>query len=396
MTTPATQQPPGPDSEAQPAVGHTGEELHALPMPGPGEVGEKPEHLPTLVLPDLRPYVDPKAVFDVTRRTIKASRRPASSLARRTVTASAAGMRHVAVGTAALLRLLIGWLTGEYGKHGSRMARIGGVAAVLLGVVHTLADYPGEGVGGLVLLWLTIGFAHRAGALDKLVRKVIGETPKRTGKATEEHAEKAPTKDADEVPAPRREGLARWLRKKPAPVPESTPAETPVEEPTQYPVEDVQEPPLTALIRELIGSDTGVHLQVLRPAMRERFPALSGATDQQLRKVLLDADWDPSRKFRARGFPGRAGIHRDQLPPLSSPGDGQGAETKPLSVPKSASDLHISPPTLRRSPGVKSGEERHRKVPEGWTGEDVDRGYRWVNDAERGPSAWTIERLRDE
>jgi hypothetical protein len=27
------------------------------------------------------------------------------------------------------------------------------------------------------------------------------------------------------------------------------------------------------------------------------------------------------------------------------------------------------------------------------TAEDVARGYRWVNDAERGPSAWVIERL---
>lgn len=229
------------------------------------------------------------------------------------------------------------------------------------------------------------------GAFDALVKRAKGK--QRDAKKGEQQA---PTKDADDTPAPRRKGLAHWLRKKPAPFPDSTPTETSDEEPAQDPVEDVQEPPLTALIRELIGSDNGVHLQVLRPAMRERFPALAGATDQQLRKVLLDADWDPSRTFRAGGVAGRAGVHRDQLPPLPSPGNGGRAETKRLSAPESAYDLHVSPPALRDPPGAESGGDLRRKVPEGWTREDVERGYRWVNDAERGPSAWSIDRLDNE
>ncbi|MBC9724378.1 hypothetical protein [Streptomyces sp. TRM68367] len=45
---------------------------------------------------------------------------------------------------------------------------------------------------------------------------------------------------------------------------------------------------------------------------------------------------------------------------------------------------------------MKSGGWRGRKVPEGWTREDVERGYRWVNDVKRGPSAWSIDRLDNE
>lgn len=430
MTTPATVQAPEPDGEAQTAVGLTGDKAGALPEPEPiherepeprepeprepepgepepdeaepepGEPGERqPEPLPTLVMPNLRPYADPKAVLDVTRRGLKASRRPAGSLARRAAAEVAAGVRHVLAGTGVLLRLLVGWLTGEYGKHGSRMARFGGVGAVVLGIVHTLADYPTEGVGGLALLWLNIGFAHRAGALDALLSKARGEKKKDGGKAAAKPVEKAAAKDVDDTPAPRRKGLAGWLRKKSAQVADDAPAETladaPGEQPEQPPAEVPAEPPLTALIRELIGDENGVHLAVLRPAMRERLPGLAQATDKQLRKVLVDADFDPSRTFRARGVAGCAGIHRDELPPLPSPETGPGVETSGSPPPESSSDQGISPPTLRRSPGAESRAKRRLAIPEGWTAEDVARGYRWVNDTERGPSAWVMERRED-
>jgi hypothetical protein len=390
MTIAAIQQAPDPDGEtAQLAAGLTGETAHEphepepdplTPEPGepePGEPGERqPEPLPTLALPSLRPYADPKAVVEITRRGIKASRRPARRLARRGAAGIAGAIRHTLAGTAALLGLLAGWLTGQYGKHGARLTRFGVAAAAVLGIAHTLADYPTEGTIGLALGWVVVGFAHRAGALDALLRKATGEQQKNGKK----DGGKAP---ADDAQAPQRRGLTRWLRRKSAPVAD------------EQPEQDSDEPPLTALIRELIGDDNGVHLQDLRPAMRARFPHLSGASDQQLRTVLIEAGFDPSRTFRAKGVAGRAGVHRDELPPPPSPGDGQGAERNSSPRPETAPDLQKSPPTLRRSPGVKSGRKGRRKLPEGWTAEEVERGFRIVDDPDAGPTAARVERLEN-
>ncbi|MFF4146961.1 GIY-YIG nuclease family protein [Streptomyces sp. NPDC001698] len=73
------------------------------------------------------------------------------------------------------------------------------------------------------------------------------------------------------------------------------------------------ETPLTALIRELVGDDNGFHLQDLRPAMRKHLPGMANATDEELRQVVIDAGFNPSRKFRARGIAGRIGVHRDDI-----------------------------------------------------------------------------------
>ncbi|MEV8546938.1 hypothetical protein [Streptomyces sp. NPDC051572] len=364
------------------------------PEAEPGET--QPKRLPIVVIPDLRPYADPKAVVDLARRGAKASRAPVRNAARRVGAILARTVRRalaelalttgkVLPGSVLLVGLLVGWLNGTYGKKGSIPARFGGAIVALAALAHTIAPSPTQ--GALVLVWawcmaaIMAGISAERGAFDALLKKARGKQ------------QKAPADDIEKVPAPRRTGLAAWLRRKPAPVPDNTPAAAPDEESAPDPVEDVQEHPLTALIRELIGTDNGVHLQVLRPAMRERFPALSGATDQQLRKVLLDADWNPSRTFRAGGIPGRAGIHRDQLPPLPSPGDGGKALSGPHSSPKSAGQKGRR--RAAESKAKRAGD-KSQAIPEEWTREDVERGYRWVNDVERGPSAWTIDHLRDE
>ncbi|WP_233646781.1 hypothetical protein [Streptomyces sp. BSE6.1] len=345
----------------------------------PGE--EQPERLPTLVIPDLRPYADPKAAVRVAHRGLKAGRRPARSIGRRTAAGLSAAARHVTGGTATLLRLLVGWLTGTYGQTGSRAARLGILAFVGLGVARTVAEHPDTGTGALVCAWLLAAVATDRGAADALLKKRKGkqQTTEKTAPA------KGTENTAGDAPARRPNRLARWLRK--------SAAQVPAEALEEDPAEDVDEPPLTALIRELIGDDNGVHLQVLRPALRERFPHLAQATDQQLRKVLVDAGWDPSRTFRARGVAGRAGIHRDQLPPHPSPESGAGALSTPLSAKNRPADLRKSPAAERAERGAKRGWSRRRKLPEGWTAQDVERGYRWVNDASRGPSAWTMQRL---
>lgn len=426
MTAVTTHQAPGPDGEL--TVGLTGEQAHEPrepaaepepresvvdPEPEPGvELGEcddepdaepgeeQPERLPAFVIPDLRPYADPKAVVDLARRGAKASRAPARNAARRAATALARAARHVLAGTVILLRLLVGWLNGTYGTKGSNLARFGGCVVALAALAHIVAPFPVQ--GALVLVWawcmaaIMAAISAERGAFDALLKKAKvkqqKDTKKGDQKAPANDVEKAPAKVTDDAPAPRRKSLTGWRRKKSAPVPDSAAAETPAEAPAK----DVEEPPLTALIRELIGSDNGVHLQVLRPAMRERFPALAQATDQQLRKVLVEWGFDPSRTFRAGGAAGRAGVHRDQLPPLPSPETGPGSLSAPLSAKNRPSDLRISPGAESAESSAESGGDQRRKVPEGWTPEDVERGYRWVNDAGRGPSAWTIDRLPDE
>jgi hypothetical protein len=44
---------------------------------------------------------------------------------------------------------------------------------------------------------------------------------------------------------------------------------------------------------------------------------------------------------------------------------------------------------------VKSGRKGRRKLPEGWTAEEVERGFRIVDDPDAGPTAARVERLEN-
>jgi hypothetical protein len=387
MTT--TAHAPGPDGETtQLAAGLTAEQdqAHGVREPDPAaepercepepELGETPEKIPALVIPNLRPYADPKAAVGLARRGVAASRKPATKLGHRALTGLAAVAGYFWRGTRTLVGLLIGWLTGTYGEKFSILARFGGVVLVLLATVHTVQRYGTPVLLGVAWLWFQAAVMTGEGLFDRNLGKAKAEQP--------DAAAKAPEKSQDSAPTSRRKGLTRWLRRPP----EQTPTDTPAEAVEQAPDEALAEPPLTALIRELIGDDNGVHLGVLRPAMRERLPGLAETDDKQLRKVLVEAGFDPSRTFRARGVAGRSGVHRRDLPPLPSPGGAQEGSPGHSPLAESGADL-------RKSPRVESGRRALRKLPEGWTEEDDARGYRWKNDPDRGPSAWVMERLKD-
>ncbi|MDX3069545.1 hypothetical protein PV518_46765 [Streptomyces sp. ND04-05B] len=346
-------------------------EPHEL-EPDDDEPGEwEPERIPALMIPNLRPYADPKALASLARRSIKVSRKPATSLGRRLLPALGKLGATLLAGSRILGRLIWGWATGAYGKAGSIPARFGGVAVLLYMLARSLGEWPAPTLIAVAWCWCLAALSATRGAFDRLLKKTAAASPKGAKKNGRK---------------PKKGGKKKTqtkLTKEPAPALTDNPGEAPAE--------DVTEPPLMALVRELIGGDNGVHLNTLRPAMRERLPGLAEATDQQLRQVLVAAGWDPSRTFRAGGVAGRAGIHRDQLPPFPFPGDGPGTRSPETSGAESGPDLRKSPE------GESSGEdpESTRRVPDGWTDEDHARGYRWVNDAERGPSAWTIERLPD-
>lgn len=95
--------------------------------------------------------------------------------------------------------------------------------------------------------------------------------------------------------------------------------------------QDPGEPPFIALLRAEIGTEKGIHLRDLYPAMRKRLDGLADAPDERLRQVLTDHGISTRRSIRARGVAGRTGVPRSALPPLPS----ADPSPKPLSTPLS-------------------------------------------------------------
>lgn len=291
-----------------------------------GTPGEQP-HPRALAIPDLRPYLDPRPLAAWTVTGIKASRRPAAWLGKQLLRAPVHAAIVLRDGAIVLLRSASRWLSGEiYPKTGPVVRFIAVPAITLYGAGRAFTDYPAHTAVGLLLV---VAAASRA-----------AERPEKTDRTTK-------TRASTKTPP----------NKQPA-QPSVDTHETPPADGTTQPAEDprdtLTEPPLTALIRREIGDDNGVHLADLRPAMREYLPGLAQATDEQLRRVLVEAGFDPSRKFRARGSAGRAGVHRDQLPPLFSPTPSQGRPTPHSPPPEDhPSPAEISAP---ESTGEQSGE----------------------------------------
>ncbi|MFC8723712.1 hypothetical protein [Streptomyces bacillaris] len=383
--------------------------------------GDQPR-LRALTLPDLRPYCDVRPLAELGPLAVQAGKGTVPLIVQAGKKTGPPLLRFLArearnvggmiawyvAGIVVLARILFGWLSGSIGGRFSVGARFGLAAATVYALAKTSVQFPIApwGILGAALLLLVL-------ASTGTIKVPESKSAKKGAKGRAEKASKrnVPT-DSGDSPAPAEEkvapmaapGRGLWgrlatLRKTPAPALEGTPqegpdeasgeaaAEAPGEAPEEAdatshegPAEAPKEDPLTALIRAEIGGENGVHLRDLRPAMRTAFPHLSEASDKQLKEVLVQAGWDPSRKFRARGAVGLAGVRRDQLPLTPSPGTPSEAPTGPLSAPLHPSRPAKSSPTLRSS-----------SLPEGWTEEDWARGWRWVEDPERGPAAWTIQ-----
>jgi hypothetical protein len=341
---------PDPDEEEPPAGGEEwlgDEDQDDDPDDAAGEETQDGPRR-AITMPDLRPYADPHALAELAAVTAEI----AVQLARliplgRLLTVLAAGSR-------ALLRLLAGWLSGTVGpKSGSAVARLGGVVAALYAAYRMLAAAPLQGTLALAAAWaVAAALAQRAAAEAEKGEKEKSAQP---GTSSKKSRKKTKEKPAASEPAP-------------------TTAAPPIEQAEEV----LQEEPLTALLRELIGEDRGVHLQVLRPAMRDRLPGLEQATDEELRQHLIAAGYDPTRKVRSRGVAGRAGIHRDQLPPLPS----STHAPRPLSATVSArGDAGQS----ADSPRAESRGDSRGDQPE-------HDDYEIIPDPDRGPTAWRILR----
>ncbi|NGO67860.1 hypothetical protein [Streptomyces boncukensis] len=354
-----------------------------------------------LTLPDLSPYYDVRPLAElgplaaaVARRSGPPLRRGVACVGRalaRVGRVIAAGALCLCRGLCLLLVLFVSWLSGQVGRGGSIPARL----AITTGALYVLATAPAQHpavpyamAAGFLLALIAAGTGRIPEPGSKKKGKKLGEKGKPTGEnskgdaaaeATPPEGEDAEKDGVEDATRARLFGRLRGARKKrevppgeacdgsPAPVDETTP-EVPVE------------PPLTALIRREIGAENGVHLADLRPAMRLALPGLAEATDKELREVLEGAGWDPSKTFRARGHAGRAGVHRNQLPPLPSPDSPQeGAEDR---SPASGERPRPANSSEAENSGERTGE---------WSNEDRKRGFRMVRDPERGPSAWKVE-----
>jgi hypothetical protein len=350
------------------------------------EEGEEPARRRAFTFPDLRPYADPRPLAELGPLAVQVGK-TAGPPALRVLRRAARGVVGVVVvqgrGLVVLVRITAVWLSGQ-GKGPSVGGRLLLAAGAVYGVGETWATQPAAPMlitGGLLVLVVMAASGRikppaKKGAKKPAATKQAPAVPEQPPAPAAEEATPA---------APRAGVLARLVgRRKTAPAepPEQPPAEAPEEADEQAPQEDPEGPvedPLTALIREQIGAENGVHLRDLRPAMREALPGLAEATDQQLREVLVSAGWDPTRTFRARGAAGRAGVHRDQLPPLPSPGSTQG----PLSA---RSPVGGERPRPVDSSEAESGGE--------WTEEQKRRGLRSVPDPEGGPAASKIQVYR--
>lgn len=385
MNTPhAAPAPTEPDAEER-------QEEHAEPD------GEASGPRRALAVPDLRPYADPRPLADLGPLAIQAGK-AGLPLVRAAGVVTALVILFISRGVLLLLRVTAAWLSGKVGTRGSGGARLAVTGLVLYAVIHASSVYP----AAPVLVGLVVGVLAAAaaagilplpkakpekGAKGKGAKGAKGARGKGAKADTEEETTEEETTEKDAAPA--RDGLRARLARRltaagaPADAPETGLAagadQAAVGAPAQAPAED----PLTAIIRAEIGGENGVHLCDLRPAMRAALPGLAGATDGELRDHLLAAGWDPSRKFRARGVAGRAGVHRSQLPPLPSPGGAPGGRAD-----------HSPPPGEWSRPAHSSpGGEGWRGGGE-WSEEDRRRGHRIIRDLERGPTAWKIQHHR--
>jgi hypothetical protein len=365
------------------------EEDAELPDDAADEEEGEPTRRRALTFPDLRPYADPRPLAELGPLAVQVGK-TAGPPALRVLGRAGRGLLGVVVvqgrGLVVLVRITAVWLSGE-GKGPSVGGRLLLAAGAVYGVGETWATQPGAPwliTGGLLVLVAMAASGRIKAPAKKGAKKPAAKAPAKQAPAA---PEQTPAPAAEEgTPAAARAGVLARLagRRKTAPAEpvEQPPVEAPEEADEQPPQEAPEGPvedPLTALIREQIGAENGVHLEVLRPAMREVLPGLAEATDKQLREVLVSAGWDPSRKFRARGAAGRAGVHRDQLPPLRSPS----TPTGPLSSPALRPSPALSPAKISRA---ESGGE--------WTEEEKQRGFRSVPDPKGGPAASKIQVYR--
>ncbi|TGB07385.1 hypothetical protein [Streptomyces sp. MZ04] len=378
----ATTRPPaaGPIDDVLP------QEQEAETISGPAEPGEDEAPRRALAMPDLRPYVvvDRATATKLGSLAAEATRTGSRCIVRRLAGVSRSLWAALRAGTRVLLAVGRAWFTGDIAPRVSAVMRLfGAPGLVIYAAAHTTAVHPFAPLA-LLPVWPVAAVIAERWATTQVLRTRPAQGAKTAARSARGAAGSLTDRLAVALKPPARvpeADSAGSTSTEPGVCETSTAqgaretAKEVVPPPAQAPAED----PLTALLRELIGTDNGIHLQDLRPAMRERLPGLKDASDEQLRERLLQAGYDPARKFRARGKAGRAGVHRDELPPLPSLTEPPDPVSGALSADGDSRRPVDSPP---RSPLLSGGGDQEKSK------------VRIVPDPERGPSAWRVERLR--
>ncbi|MFC8463395.1 hypothetical protein [Streptomyces sp. NPDC057250] len=358
-----------------------------------GEYEEEPAAR-ALSVPDLRPYVDPRPLRELGPLAVEAGKTAGPPLLRaigRLLLGLARALAWYGRGSGVLLTLLAGWLSGKYGKRVSLAARFGICAALIYAVVKLSGQYPYAPWVTLAVALLAI-LAAATGAIEvpaskpekksdgkgKAGKDKTGETP---GKSTDTPAEESPeTPEAEPAKASRGSLLGRLLHR-PEPAPEA-PADTPEEAEEEAP-EEVEEtlaeaprgPSREDVIRSLhtlVGGGRGVLLTALRAH-------LSLPDTRAVKRVLEEAGITTRQGVRTVAGNG-PGVHRDDFPELPSPQEStQGADV----VAGHAANANAN----------NAANVSREEADPGWTAEDLERGWRWIQDSERGPAAWKIQKL---
>ncbi|MEC3995200.1 hypothetical protein VSR01_17325 [Actinacidiphila sp. DG2A-62] len=287
-------------------------------------------------------------------------------------------------GLRVLLALLLGWLSGKYGKHGSVGARFGAAGFVAYGTASTAATFP-------IAPWV-IGAAFLAAVVLAATGRIALPKSKPAKKAADKGKGKAPAKKpapaAEETttevvneaaPAPARTRLlARFTRRAdtPAEDAEEDPEEGSPEAPEDAPEEAAADPSreaIAAALHHLYRGGSGV----LHTALYKHL----GLPDSQAVKRVLDGAGIPHRPGVRTPVGNGPGVHRDDFP----------APPPPLAAPQGSGVAAGQPANANANNAANAPEEGLAVDGNDWTAEDLARGHRFVQDVDRGPSVWTIE-----
>ncbi|QKW06980.1 hypothetical protein HUT18_11790 [Streptomyces sp. NA04227] len=374
-----------------------------------------------LALPDLSPYYDVRPLKELGPLAVAAGRRGGPPLLRGLARAghgAIIGVLCLLRGGRLLLVLLYAWATGSIGKGGSIPARLGITAAFGYVLATAPAQHPaapGAVAAALFLLLIAAGTGRipepggkkKGNKAGEKSEKVTGEKGQKIRKPGEkpkggDNPEEAPAKvekaskeNSKDTPSGGVLGRLKRLGKTHettsaadlAKAPESSPegpADDPAEESTEgadeKSTEGADETPagpsrndVIHALHRLVGEGRGVLLTTLRQH-------LSLADTRAVRRVLGEAHIAIRTGVRAEAGNG-PGVHRDDFPPLPpTQGSPQGSGV----VAGESANANANNATNAPEEGAHTPDDV-------WTGEEIAKGYRYVQDTERGPSAWKIE-----
>ncbi|MFH8577169.1 hypothetical protein [Streptomyces zaomyceticus] len=376
---------------------------------------EVPARHSAMTIPDLRPYVDPRPLRDLGPLAVEAGKTagpPLLSAIGRLLRDLGQMLAWYGRGFRVLLVLVAGWLSGKYGKRGSLGVRFGVVAFLVYAVVKLSGQYP-------YAPWILLALALAASAMAAMGAIEIPEskpTKKETGKGkgAKGKADQAPAKDKTAPTEDSPEGANEEAKEEPAEAPraswatrlfrrpaaraeapadplagtpdedvEEAPEESPEgvqeeapEEVEEAPVETPHGPSREDVIRSLhtlVGGGRGVLLTAL-------CAHLSLPDTRAVKRVLEEAGITTRQGVRTVAGNG-PGVHRDDFPELPSSQES----------PQGAGVVAGQAANANANNAANAAGER---ADPGWTAEDLERGWRWLQDPDRSPSAWKIQKLQ--